>query len=134
MNRIILQLVAVGFCFAVVQALQCYECKFGLGDLCATSKVTCKSGEQCFSGVGEAVGFVNIKMKGCLALDKCNKTEDTTFPGFTNATVYKMTRTCCPTDLGTAAPALRGSCGWSLTFATINALFVAQQPGVTGKD
>lgn len=71
------------------------------------------------------VGFVNIKMKGCLALDKCNKTEDTTFPGTSNATVYKMTRTCCPTDLCNAAPALPGSCGLSLALATITALFVA---------
>ncbi|KAL6099556.1 spaca4 [Pungitius sinensis] len=120
MNRVLLQLVAVGFCFAVVQALQCYECKFGLGNLCATSKVTCATGELCFSGVGEAAGFVSIKTKGCLELAKCNKTEDTVFPG--NTTVYKIKKTCCVGDLCNAAP---GSSGLSMALAAIAALFVA---------
>ncbi|KAM8841355.1 lymphocyte antigen-6, epidermis isoform 2-T2 [Spinachia spinachia] len=122
MNRIILQLVAVGFCFAVVQALQCYECKFGLGDLCATSKVTCASGERCFKGVGEAAGVLKVKMMGCLAVDLCNKTTDTTFPGSSNTTIYKIVKTCCTTDLCNAAP---GTSRLSLALATIAALFVA---------
>lgn len=37
-----------------VQALQCYECKIGLWNLCLTGKTTCESGEHCFSGVGKA--------------------------------------------------------------------------------
>lgn len=36
------------------QGLQCYNCKFGFGDLCITSKITCKADEQCYSGVGKA--------------------------------------------------------------------------------
>lgn len=36
------------------QALQCYKCKIGFFDLCLTSKVSCESGEHCFSGVGTA--------------------------------------------------------------------------------
>ncbi|XP_068567361.1 prostate stem cell antigen-like [Cebidichthys violaceus] len=124
MNRIILQLLAVGFCFAVVQALQCYKCDFGLGSLCLTSKITCGSGEQCFSGVATAVGFVDIKTKGCLQVAKCNKTENTDV-GNSNATIYSVMKTCCNTDLCNAAPGLPGNSGLSLALATITALFMA---------
>ncbi|KAL3043705.1 hypothetical protein OYC64_003547 [Pagothenia borchgrevinki] len=128
MNRIILQLLAVGFCFAVGQALQCYKCTIGFGDFCITTKTTCESGEQCFSGSGEAAGFVDIKKKGCLVLAKCNKTENTDLPysiSSSNTTVYKMTKTCCDTDLCNAAPGLPGASGVSLALATVTALFMA---------
>lgn len=36
------------------QALECYKCSLGIGSLCITTKTTCKNGELCFSGVGEA--------------------------------------------------------------------------------
>ncbi|XP_034066269.1 prostate stem cell antigen [Gymnodraco acuticeps] len=128
MNRIILQLLAVGFCFAVGQALQCYKCTLGFGDVCITTKTTCKNGEHCFSGNGEAVGFVDIKKKGCLVLAKCNLTENTNLPdsiSSSNTTVYKMTKTCCSTDLCNAAPGLPGASGVSLALATVTALFMA---------
>ncbi|XP_030268808.1 sperm acrosome membrane-associated protein 4-like [Sparus aurata] len=125
MNRMILQIFAVGICFAIGQALQCYKCKIGIGELCFTSKTTCESGEQCFSGVGTAVGFVDIKSKGCLAVADCNKTKEVQFPGATanSTTAYSMTKTCCNTDLCNAAPGLPS--GLSLALATVTALFVA---------
>ncbi|GAA6235554.1 sperm acrosome membrane-associated protein 4-like [Lates japonicus] len=125
MNRVILQLLAVGFCFAIGQALQCYECKLGLWNLCLTSKVTCNSGEHCFSGEGEAAGFVNIKMKGCLAVAECNKTKEVNFNSGSNSTVYSMTKTCCSTDLCNAAPGLPGASGVNLAFASVAALLLA---------
>ncbi|XP_023257514.1 prostate stem cell antigen-like [Seriola lalandi dorsalis] len=127
MNRIILQLFAVGFCFAVGQALQCYKCKLGFWNLCITTKDTCDEGEHCFSGVGTAASFMNITMKGCLAEADCNSTKEVNFPSSSsNTTVYTMTKTCCNTDLCNAAPGLPGASGLSLTFATITALLVAK--------
>ncbi|XP_047461060.1 sperm acrosome membrane-associated protein 4 [Mugil cephalus] len=126
MNRIILQLFAVGFCVALGQALKCYKCDFGIGSLCITSETTCESGEHCFIGYGKAAGFVDIKVKGCIAEAKCNKTEDTTFNvAGSNATIYTLTTKCCNTDLCNAAPGLPGSSGLSLALASISALFVA---------
>ncbi|XP_070777752.1 sperm acrosome membrane-associated protein 4-like [Enoplosus armatus] len=127
MNRIILQLFAVGFCFAIGQALQCYKCSLGIGDLCITTKTTCDSGEQCFSGVGKAVGFVDIKRKGCLKVSECNQTKEVNFPATdaNSTTLYTMTKTCCETDLCNAAPGLPGHSGLSLAFAIVTALFVA---------
>ncbi|TDH03932.1 hypothetical protein EPR50_G00147190 [Perca flavescens] len=123
MNRIILQLFALGFCFAVVQALTCYKCSLGLSSLCFTTNTTCNSGERCFSGFGKAAGYFDIKKKGCLAVAKCNMTEQVTFGG--NNTFYSMTMTCCNTDLCNAAPGLPGTSALSLTLTTITALFVA---------
>ncbi|CAI5691126.1 unnamed protein product [Oreochromis niloticus] len=122
MNRVILQLFAVGLCFAIGQALLCYQCPIGIGSLCVTSEKTCASGEQCYSGVGKAIGFLDIKMKGCLAVANCNKTEDVDFG--TNKTVYKMTKTCCNTDLCNAAPGVPGIPTLTLALATISAVFV----------
>lgn len=126
MNRIILQLVAIGFCFAVVQTLQCYNCKFGIGELCLTNKVECAAGELCFSGVGKAAGFVDVKSKGCLAVAKCNMTEETNVPGInSNTTLYTVTKTCCDTALCNGAPGLPGTSALSLALATVTALFAA---------
>ncbi|XP_049457684.1 uncharacterized protein spaca4l [Epinephelus fuscoguttatus] len=104
MNRIILQLFAVGFCFAVGKILTVIVC------VCrhSTAKV------------------IDIQMKGCLEVAKCNMTEDVNFPSSSsNATVYTVTKTCCNTDLCNAAPGLPGASGLSLAFATIAALFMA---------
>ncbi|XP_045914688.1 sperm acrosome membrane-associated protein 4 [Micropterus dolomieu] len=125
MNRIILQLLAVGFCFVIGQALQCYKCSIGLGELCITTTTTCESDEQCFSGLGTAAGFVDIKMKGCLKVSECNKTKFKDIPSISNSTIYSMNKTCCDYDLCNAAPGLPGSYGLSLTLATITAVFVA---------
>ncbi|XP_033492127.1 sperm acrosome membrane-associated protein 4 [Epinephelus lanceolatus] len=126
MNRIILQLFAVGFCFAVAQAMECYKCPIGLWNLCITTKTTCKSGEHCFSGVGKAAKVIDIQMKGCLEVAKCNMTEDVNFPSSSsNTTVYSMTKTCCNTELCNAAPGLPGASGLSLAFAAVAALFMA---------
>ncbi|XP_040909309.1 prostate stem cell antigen [Toxotes jaculatrix] len=126
MNRIILQLFAVGFCFAIGQALECYKCKIGLFNVCLTTKETCQQGEQCYSGIGKAAGVLDISMKGCLAEAECNKTQQVNFPSDnSNSTVYTMTKTCCSTDLCNAAPGLPVASGVSLTIATVTALFVA---------
>uniref|UniRef100_A0A669BVS0 Uncharacterized protein n=1 Tax=Oreochromis niloticus TaxID=8128 RepID=A0A669BVS0_ORENI len=63
-----------------------------------------------------------IKMKGCLAVANCNMTNDVTFG--TNSTVYKMTKTCCNTDLCNAAPGVPGIPTLTLALATISAVFV----------
>ncbi|XP_028285653.1 lymphocyte antigen 6 complex locus protein G6d-like [Parambassis ranga] len=124
MKRIIL-LCAVALCFAVGQALKCYKCGFGFGDLCITTETTCGTGEQCSSGVGKAAGFLDIKDKGCLKEAECNKTSQSSLSiGSTNATVYTITRTCCNTDLCNAAPGLPGATGLSLVLSTLCALFV----------
>ncbi|XP_074543223.1 sperm acrosome membrane-associated protein 4-like [Halichoeres trimaculatus] len=125
MNRIILQLFAVGFCFALGHALRCYECKLGVLSVCITTKTTCESGEHCFSGVGQAAGFLDIHMKGCLKEDKCNKTSQVNFPSSSNSTVYTMTKTCCNTELCNTAPGLPGTSALGLALATVTALFVA---------
>ncbi|XP_029370805.1 sperm acrosome membrane-associated protein 4-like [Echeneis naucrates] len=126
MNRIILQLFAVGFCFAVGQALQCYKCKLGIWNLCITSITTCEEGEHCFNGVGHAVSFMNITMKGCLKVADCNQTKEVNFPTSTsNSTAYSMTKTCCTTNLCNAAPGLPGAAGVSLAFATVATLLAA---------
>ncbi|XP_073340150.1 lymphocyte antigen-6, epidermis [Pagrus major] len=127
MNRTILQIFAVGICFAIGQALQCYKCTIGVGDLCITSTITCESGEHCYSGEGKAAGVVDIKRKGCLAVAECNKTKDVNIPGTSanSTTLYSLTKTCCDTDLCNAAPGLPGTSGLSLALATVSALFVA---------
>lgn len=69
--------------------------------------------------------FVDVKLKGCLELAKCNQTEQVNYPtDKPNATVYTMTKTCCSTDLCNASPGLPGASGLSLAL-TITALFVA---------
>ncbi|XP_017275760.1 sperm acrosome membrane-associated protein 4 [Kryptolebias marmoratus] len=125
MKRVIFMF-AVAVCFAAGQALMCYKCEFGFGDLCLTTNTTCKTGEYCYSGEGKAAGFISIKMKGCLAMAECNKTENVNFPtSGSNTTVYKMTKTCCNMDLCNAAPGLPGASALSLALAAVSALFVA---------
>ncbi|KAL0962497.1 hypothetical protein UPYG_G00340780 [Umbra pygmaea] len=103
MNRIILSVFAVSLCFAVGQALQCYSCE-GIWNLCVTSLINCNTGQQCYSGVGKAASFVDITTKGCLSPADCNQTSTVNFPAGTNTTVYKVTKTCCNTNLCNAAP------------------------------
>nr|XP_061808335.1 sperm acrosome membrane-associated protein 4-like [Nerophis lumbriciformis] len=104
------------------QALQCYECKIGFWNLCITKTVTCAEGERCFSGKGKAAGFVDVSMKGCLKLNKCNSTEDVNFPSSSNTTIYKMTKTCCLGNLCNAAPGVSSS---ALVLSTVAALLMA---------
>ncbi|XP_028317818.1 prostate stem cell antigen-like [Gouania willdenowi] len=125
MNKVVLLLQAFGFCFALSQALMCYECKIGIADLCITKETTCEVGEHCFSGEGKAVGFLPLKMKGCLKTDKCNLTRDESFPFISNSSVYSMTKTCCETNLCNAAPGAPGTSGISLVITAISALLAA---------
>lgn len=127
MKRIVLQLVAVGLCFAVGQALQCYKCKIGFFNLCFTTKTTCESGQHCFNGEGKAVGFVDVTTKGCLNVADCNKTNEVNFPeSSSNTTVYTLTKTCCDTDLCNGGPGLPAASGLSLALATLTTLFIAR--------
>ncbi|XP_008329424.1 sperm acrosome membrane-associated protein 4-like [Cynoglossus semilaevis] len=126
MKRVILQLFAVALCMAVGQALRCYKCKIGFWNVCITTEKTCEAEEHCFSGIGKAAGFMDIKTKGCLAQAECNKTEQVSFNAVgQNATLYTMTKTCCSTELCNAAPGLPGASGISLAFASITALLMA---------
>uniref|UniRef100_A0A3P9JI48 Sperm acrosome associated 4 like n=1 Tax=Oryzias latipes TaxID=8090 RepID=A0A3P9JI48_ORYLA len=108
------------------QTLQCYKCDIGFWNLCITSKITCKDGEHCFSGVGTAASFMDIKMKGCLAFASCNQTENVNFPSNSNTSVYKMVKTCCNSELCNGAPRLPGGTGLSLAVAVMSALITAR--------
>uniref|UniRef100_A0A3Q1G1F8 Sperm acrosome membrane-associated protein 4-like n=1 Tax=Acanthochromis polyacanthus TaxID=80966 RepID=A0A3Q1G1F8_9TELE len=125
MNRVVLQLVAVGICFAIGQALECYKCDIGFWKLCITTETTCSDGELCFSGEGKAAGFVDIKKKGCLPEAECNQTEQVNFPTSGNTTVYSITKTCCNTNLCNAGPGLPGTPGLILAISAVSALLVA---------
>ncbi|XP_026144135.1 sperm acrosome membrane-associated protein 4 [Carassius auratus] len=124
MNKILLGIFAVAICFAVGQALQCYECKLGFWKFCITNEKKCNDGEHCFSGVGTAVGFMNITTKGCLELSKCNKTEQTNFTS--NSQLYQLTKTCCSADLCNSAPAHFHMSAVSVAFAAISAVFTVK--------
>ncbi|XP_014831429.1 PREDICTED: sperm acrosome membrane-associated protein 4-like [Poecilia mexicana] len=106
------------------QNLECYKCSIGLWNLCLTSKITCGTGEHCFSGEGGS-GDVKLKMKGCLEVAKCNKTDDVKLPGSSNTTIYKMTKTCCSTNLCNAAPGLPGASALSLAAVAMFSLLAA---------
>uniref|UniRef100_A0A4W5NW52 Lymphocyte antigen-6, epidermis n=1 Tax=Hucho hucho TaxID=62062 RepID=A0A4W5NW52_9TELE len=126
MNRILLSIFAVGLCFAFGQALKCYKCDLGLWNLCYTTEVKCNDDENCFSGVGKTVKVVDIKMKGCLKVDECNKTSSVQFPSSTNYTVYDMLKTCCDKDLCNAAPGLPRMSLLPLAFATLTTAFMTK--------
>ncbi|XP_067281299.1 lymphocyte antigen 6 complex locus protein G6d [Pseudorasbora parva] len=128
MNKIIFCLFAVVLYFAVGQALQCYKCDLGVGSLCFTTKTTCDAGQHCFSGVGKAAGFVDIKMKGCLELAKCNKTEQVSFPSNSSSkvTFYTMEKTCCSTDLCNSALSHFHFSAVSMAFTIITSLFMVK--------
>ncbi|XP_027891360.1 prostate stem cell antigen-like isoform X3 [Xiphophorus couchianus] len=123
MNRIAFVFV-VGLAFAVGQNLQCYKCSIGLWNVCLTTKTTCDVGQHCFSGEG-GTGDLKIKMKGCLDLAKCNKTENVNLPGTSNTTMYTMLKTCCNTNLCNAAPGLPGASALSLAAVTMFSLLAA---------
>ncbi|XP_021176101.2 ly6/PLAUR domain-containing protein 2 [Fundulus heteroclitus] len=114
-------ILAVGLCFAVGQALQCYKCPLGIWNLCVTTKTTCESGEVCYNSVGS--GAVIIKRKGCTNATTCNTPDLVTFGS--NTTFYTLTKTCCNTDLCNMAPGLPGASGLSLAAVTIFYLLVA---------
>nr|XP_046183080.1 sperm acrosome membrane-associated protein 4-like [Oncorhynchus gorbuscha] len=103
MNRIILSIFAVGLCLSVGQALQCFNCELCVFNLFQT-KVSCGPDEQCFNGVGKAAQVLDIKSKGCLKMNDCNKVSTTKFPSISNVTVYSVNKTCCSSDLCNAAP------------------------------
>nr|XP_046191417.1 lymphocyte antigen 6D-like [Oncorhynchus gorbuscha] len=126
MNRILLSIFAVGLCFSVGQALKCYKCDLGFWDLCYTTEVNCNAGENCFSGVGKAIKFVDIKMKGCLKVNECNKTITTDFPNSSNRTVYNIMKACCDTDLCNAAPGLPRMSILPLALATLSTAFMTK--------
>ncbi|KAL1255492.1 hypothetical protein QQF64_013553 [Cirrhinus molitorella] len=126
MNKIFHGFFAVALYFAVGQALQCYDCKLGIGSLCITTKTTCGANEHCFSGVGKAVGLLDIKMKGCLEVTKCNRTEQVNFPSNSSTQFYQMTKTCCSTDLCNSAPGHFHVSAISMVLATISSVFMVK--------
>ncbi|XP_023665591.1 sperm acrosome membrane-associated protein 4-like [Paramormyrops kingsleyae] len=117
MNRILCGVFALGLVLAVAQAqLQCYKCDIGFFGACITTTTTCQNNnEMCFSGVGSAASFIKLSMKGCLAVGSCNQTSDVAFGS--NSTIYKMTKTCCSTNLCNLAP--RGAYGSFLSIALV---------------
>uniref|UniRef100_A0A4W4GFN5 UPAR/Ly6 domain-containing protein n=1 Tax=Electrophorus electricus TaxID=8005 RepID=A0A4W4GFN5_ELEEL len=108
------------------KVLQCYECALGLWNICITSTITCQTGQQCYSGVGKAAGFFQLSMKGCLQAIDCNQTSDVTFPAGSNSTIYKMTKTCCSTDLCNTAPSLPHLHTLSLLLFSLMSVFIAK--------
>jgi len=69
-----------------------------------------------------SAGVVDIKMKGCLEVSKCNKTEQVNFPSNSSTQIYKMTKTCCSTDLCNSA--LGHFSAVSMAFTTITSVFM----------
>ncbi|XP_048848576.1 sperm acrosome membrane-associated protein 4 [Brienomyrus brachyistius] len=126
MNRILCGVFALGLVFAVAQAqLQCYKCDIGFFGACITTTTTCSGlTDQCFNGVGTAALFMKINMKGCLAVSSCNQTSDVAFGSNSNSTIYKMTKTCCSTNLCNLAP--RGAYGslLSITLLTLTGAMI----------
>ncbi|KAM3858176.1 sperm acrosome membrane-associated protein 4-like [Diretmus argenteus] len=108
-------------------ALNCYKCDIGFWNVCLTRETTCAAGEHCYSGVGQAVGVVNVMMKGCLKEMDCNKTQEVNYPSSSsNNSVYTMTRTCCDSDLCNAAPGLPTGAMLPLTLAAITTVLMSK--------
>ncbi|XP_059366317.1 sperm acrosome membrane-associated protein 4-like [Carassius carassius] len=126
MNKVFLGIFAVVLYFTVGQALQCYECNLGVWNLCITSKKTCDAGQQCFSGIGKAGGLVDIKMKGCLEVSKCNITEQVNFLSNSSTKVYQMMKTCCSADLCNSAPAHFHLSALSMAFTATSSVFMVK--------
>ncbi|KAK7906993.1 hypothetical protein WMY93_015605 [Mugilogobius chulae] len=89
---------------SLIHSLKCHACAISVLNKCAIGlKMDCKSGQQCYTGKGKKVGFIDAMEKGCLDVGDCNRTASVNVPG-TEAAVYSMTRTCCTTDLCNSAP------------------------------
>lgn len=70
-----------------------------------------------------SAGFLEVKMKGCLAVAQCNKTENVNFPS-NSSTVYTMTKTCCNTDLCNSAPGRSHVSALMMTLTAIAVKFI----------
>ncbi|KAI1886092.1 hypothetical protein AGOR_G00210460 [Albula goreensis] len=123
MNRVIVSIFSVAVIFAVGQALECYKCDIGFWNMCFTTRIKCSTGEQCFSGVGKAARVIDIKMKGCLKPDECDKESTVEFSP--NKTIYTMNKTCCVTDLCNMAPGLPRLAPPTVTLAVLASTLVA---------
>ncbi|KAK3526513.1 hypothetical protein QTP70_030651 [Hemibagrus guttatus] len=129
MNKILVGIFTVALCFTLGYTLECYQCKIGVGTLCYTTKETCSSNQQCFTGKGKAVGMVDVLMRGCLEVSECNKTSEVTVPVGSNTTVYKMTKICCDTDLCNTAAPLANTHTLTLTMASLATLLLTKVLG-----
>ncbi|XDV34314.1 hypothetical protein PO909_004483 [Leuciscus waleckii] len=69
---------------------------------------------------------MDIKMKGCLDVSKCNKTEQVNFPANSNSSIYQMTKTCCSTDLCNSALGHFHFSAVSMAFTTITSVFMVK--------
>ncbi|TSR63311.1 hypothetical protein Baya_11987 [Bagarius yarrelli] len=65
-------------------------------------------------------------MKGCLDIAQCNKTTDVDFPTGTNTTWYKMTKTCCNTDLCNAATPLANTHTLTIAISSLATLLLTK--------
>ncbi|KAF4081684.1 hypothetical protein AMELA_G00164100 [Ameiurus melas] len=125
MSKILVGILTVALCFSLGYTLQCYKCEIGVFGLCITSKITCDANQQCFSGQGKAVGFVDVSMKGCLDVGSCNQTSNVNFPTNTS-TAYKMTKTCCNIDLCNAAAPLSHTHTLTLAIASLATMLLTK--------
>ncbi|KAK7139140.1 hypothetical protein R3I93_016310 [Phoxinus phoxinus] len=126
MNKITFGFFAVCLYFTVGQALQCYKCDLGLLNICRTTKMPCAENQLCFNGLGKAVNVLKYKVKGCLDVAECNKTETTNFPGSSETTVLEVTKTCCSTDLCNSALGQFHFSAVSMAFTTISSVFMVK--------
>ncbi|XP_042596719.1 sperm acrosome membrane-associated protein 4-like [Cyprinus carpio] len=108
-------LVMTSFCLG--QTLECFRCELGFWDLCYTTKTNCSDRDElCYVGTGKAASVLDIKVKGCLPMEKCNKTTVVEF--LANKTLYTLETTCCEEDLCNAGPSIQLSLVPSLAYRT----------------
>ncbi|XP_059423371.1 sperm acrosome membrane-associated protein 4-like [Carassius carassius] len=110
--------------FCLGQTLECFRCKLGFWDMCYTTKKNCSDNEQCYVGVGKAASVLDIKVKGCLQKEECNKTTVVEF--LANKTLYTLKTTCCEENLCNAGPSIQ----LSLVPLLLPVLLIAEMMGV----
>ncbi|KAL2080585.1 hypothetical protein ACEWY4_024378 [Coilia grayii] len=127
MAKVLWAIITMAACFILVEPLKCKKCSVGiLGKCLFSSQQACSNSEdRCYTGKAEfnITGVLGFETAGCLANSSCvNST------GSVLGVTYTITRTCCSTDLCSAAstphlPATTALSAALLVFAWARAMF-----------